>query len=327
MVVCPGGGYSIVAIDHEGAQAARELNRHGIAAFVLRYRLKPNNYTPADSLVDAQRAVRWVRAHAEEYKIDPARLGIMGFSAGGHLASNVGTHNDPGRPDAADPVERQSSRPDFLVLAYPVIAKELYSGGFESTDLAVTPETPPTFLFHTTEDSGVTAENSIRFYSALLKAKVPAELHVFAAGPHGVGLGPGDPEGTGQWPALLANWIKAGKWQTPAKRVPVAGAVKVGGEPLAWGWVTLVPTGPDAHRRPVATAFLVGRGDGAYSIDAAHGPVPGPYRVEIRRIGTVLNGSPTLSDVEVVAGPQSGLAVEIEEGGEARIDLDLPAPG
>lgn len=323
VVVCPGGGYHVVAIDHEGAQAARHLNRSGVTAFVLRYRLKPN-YTPADSLADAQRAVRWVRHHAAEYHVDPARVGAMGFSAGGHLTSAVGTHNDPGQPDAPDPVDRQSSRPDFLVLAYPVIGRELYSGGFDSTDPAVTSDTPPAFLFHTTEDAGVVPENSVRFYRALVENKVPAELHIFAAGPHGVGLAPGVP-GLGQWPDLLSAWLRDGKFLTPAPRVPVSGKLTLDGKPLQWAWVTFVPTGPDADSRPVASAFLPGRADGSYSLDAAHGPTPGPHRVEVRQVGTVLGPAPTLDDFVTLAGPESGLVVEIKEG-QNTLDFNLKQP-
>lgn len=321
MVVCPGGGYHVVAIDHEGAQAARELNRRGVTAFVLRYRLKPK-YEPRVSLGDAQRAVRWVRANAEKYGVDPHRVGIMGFSAGGHLSSSVATHFDAGKADAPDPVDRQSCRPDFAVLCYPVISKDLYGGAFDSTEVEVTPQTPPTFLFHTTEDTGVPPENSVRFYQALLKAKVPAEFHAFATGPHGVGLAPGAPDGPGQWPELLGRWLRGGKWLTPEPRVTVAGTIKKGGKPIPWAWVTFVPTGPGADRKPVAASFMPGHADGKFSMDAVHGPVAGVYRVEIRNLGTV-EPSPTIDDVEVLAGPESGLTVEVKEGASNTFEFDL----
>lgn len=328
VVVCPGGGYHVVAIDHEGAQAARELNRAGVAAFVLKYRRKPK-YTPDDALADAQRALRWVRHHADQYQVDPARLGIMGFSAGGHLASNAGTHFDSGNPDAADPIDRHSSRPSFLVLCYPVIVKELYAGGFVSTNEAVTPQTPPTFLFHTTEDTAVPPENSLRFYQALVKANVPAELHLFAAGPHGVGLAPGAPGGSGQWPALMAQWMRAGKWLTPEPRVPVSGTIRVDGKPMAWGWVTFVPEGPGAERRPIASAFLPGKADGSFSLDASHGPVTGAYRIEVRRVGTVLGDSPTLADFEILPPPGTTppTTLDIQANAQIRLDLDVSSGG
>jgi acetyl esterase/lipase len=321
MVVCPGGGYHIVAIDHEGAQAARMLNRAGITAFVLRYRLQPK-YLPADSLVDAQRAIRWVRHHAVEYKLDSHRVGIMGFSAGGHLTSAVGTHNDNGDSLALDPIDQQSCRPDFMAVCYPVISKELYSGGYDSTNLVVTEQTPPTFLFHTTEDTGVVPENSVRFYQALVAKKVPAELHIFASGPHGVGLAPGDPA-AGQWPTLLTTWLRAGNWLTSAKRVPVSGKITLDGRPLQWAWITFVPVSNDTQ--PVAFAFLAGQADGSYNLDTTHGPTPGKHRIEIRQVGTILGPAPTLNDTIVLVGPGSKInaEVDIKEGEKTTLNFTI----
>jgi acetyl esterase/lipase len=223
VVVCPGGGYVVVASDHEGKQVAEWLNRLGVAAFVLQYRLGPRYHHPAP-LQDAQRAIRLVRARATEWGVDPARVGILGFSAGGHLASTAGTHFDRGQPDAADPVERQGSRPDFLILGYPVISlihPAVHKGSRDnllgkdadpklleslSNETQVTALTPPTFLFHTDEDTGVPAEHSLLFYEALRRANVPAEMHIFAKGPHGVGLAPKDPA-LSLWPSLCAAWM------------------------------------------------------------------------------------------------------------------------
>jgi acetyl esterase/lipase len=225
VVVCPGGGYVIVASDHEGKQVAEWLNGLGMTAFVLQYRLGPRYHHPAP-LQDAQRALRLVRARAGEWGVDPARVGILGFSAGGHLASTAGTHFDNGQPDATDPVERQGSRPDFLILGYPVISltnPAVHKGSRDnllgadpdpklleslSNETQVTALTPPTFLFHTDEDTGVPAEHSLLFYEALRRAKVPAELHVFVKGPHGVGLAPKDPT-LSVWPGLCAAWMEA----------------------------------------------------------------------------------------------------------------------
>jgi acetyl esterase/lipase len=174
---------------------------------------------------DAQRAIRFVRAHAEEFGIRADRVGFMGFSAGGHLASTVATHFDAGNPGAQDPIERMGSRPDFVVLAYPVITMTADYGHKGSatnllgehpdaklakqmsTELQVSHETPPTFLFSTNADTTVPAENSIGFYLALRKAGVPAEIHVFEPGGHGVGLAAGDPA-LGEWPVLLRNWLR-----------------------------------------------------------------------------------------------------------------------
>jgi len=223
VVVCPGGGYGFLAKDHEGDQIARWLNSLGVSAYLLQYRIAPRYHYPAPFL-DATRAVRFVRAHAGEYHISPQRIGIWGFSAGGHLASTVGTHFDAGDAQAADPIERVSSRPDFMILAYPVISfttPYTHLGSMHnllgahpdpklveslSNELQVTPQTPPTFLFLTNEDTVVPAENSVLFYLALRKAGVPAEMHIYERGPHGVGLAATDAV-LGTWPARLKDWL------------------------------------------------------------------------------------------------------------------------
>jgi acetyl esterase/lipase len=223
VVVCPGGGYVNLSIDKEGDQIARWLNSLGVTAFVLKYRLGPKYRHPIE-LGDAQRAIRTVRYKAAEYHVAADRIGIMGFSAGGHLASTAGTHFDAGKADAVDPIDRVSSRPDFLVLCYPVISFGQYAHqGSEnallgpnpdpklveslSNELQVTAQTPPTFLFHTTTDATVPVENSILFYMALRKAGVPAEMHIYERGPHGVGLAQTD-EALSSWPARLADWLR-----------------------------------------------------------------------------------------------------------------------
>lgn len=222
-IVLPGGSYGFLASNHEGRQTANYFNALGIAAFVLTYRLGPRYHHPIE-LGDAQRAIRLVRSRAVEFNVRTDRIGIMGFSAGGHLASSAGTHFDAGRADASDSIDRASSRPDFLILAYPVITmkapfahegsrKNLLGDNPDSklvellsNELQVTPQTPPTFIFTTSNDDVVPVENSVMFYSALHKAGVPAELHIFAEGPHGVGLDLSDPA-LGEWPKLLSNWL------------------------------------------------------------------------------------------------------------------------
>ena len=224
VIVCPGGGYVNLATNHEGRQVASYLNSLGIAAFVLRSRLGPRYHHPIE-LGDAQRAIRTLRAHAAEWRLDPARIGIMGFSAGGHLAMTASTHVDAGNAGAADIVDRVSSRPDFTVLGYPVISmteawthqgsKTNLLGASPDAELArslsgelsVTKQTPPTFLFHTNADTAVPAENSVYYYLALRKAGVPAEMHVFEKGPHGVGLA-NDDAALSEWSKLLANWLR-----------------------------------------------------------------------------------------------------------------------
>jgi len=224
VVVCPGGGYSALAMNHEGRQIANWLNSYGIVAVVLKYRLGPRYHYPIE-MHDAQRAIRTVRAQASELGVAPDRIGAWGFSAGGHLVSTIGTHFDAGNASAPDPIDRVSSRPDFLILAYPVISftdPATHKGSMKnllgdnpdpalvrnlSNELQVTPQTPPTFLFQTNEDTTVPAENSVLFYLALRKAGVPAELHIYQKGPHGVGLGNGDAALSG-WPVVLANWLR-----------------------------------------------------------------------------------------------------------------------
>lgn len=224
VIVCPGGGYVRLAANHEGRQVASFLNSLGVAAFVLRSRLGPRYQHPVE-LGDAQRAIRLVRASAASWSMDPNRVGIMGFSAGGHLAMTASTMPSGGRADAPDPIDRASSRPDFTVLGYPVISmmepwthqgsKSALLGANPdpalaarlSGERAVTKDTPPTFLFHTNTDTTVPAENSVQYYLALRRASVPAELHVFEKGPHGVGLA-NDDVALSEWSRLLANWLR-----------------------------------------------------------------------------------------------------------------------
>jgi acetyl esterase/lipase len=225
VVVCPGGGYHNLASDHEGKQVAEWLNTLGVSAFVLQYRVGPRYHHPVP-LQDAQRALRIVRARATEFGVDPGRLGILGFSAGGHLAATTGTHFDEGNPAATGPVDRASARPDFMVLAYPVmsmVASYAHRGSVQnllgdtpdprlledlSNERRVTARTPPAFLFHTADDASVPVENSLVFAQAMHQAGVPVELHVFPTGKHGVGLAPQDPV-LSQWPGLCAAWMRA----------------------------------------------------------------------------------------------------------------------
>jgi acetyl esterase/lipase len=204
------------------------LNSLGVAAFVLKYRLGPKYRHPIE-LSDMQRAIRTVRSRAAEWHIAAERIGVMGFSAGGHLASLASTHFDNGMSSPADEIDRASSRPDFAILGYPVISlieawthqgSRTYLLGENadtalarrlSTDAQVTSRTPPTFLFHTSADTSVPAENSVHYFLALRKAGVPVEMHIFKDGPHGVGMPMGDPV-LSEWPKLLANWMRASKF-------------------------------------------------------------------------------------------------------------------
>lgn len=224
VIVMPGGGYGALAMNHEGRQVANYLNSFGVSAFVLKYRLGPKYHHPVE-LGDAQRAIRMLRARAKDFNIQADKIGVWGFSAGGHLASSAGTHFDGGNASAADAIDRMSSRPDYMILGYPVISfttaytnkgslKNLLGDNPDaelvkslSSELQVTAQTPPTFLFSTSGDTSVPSENSILFYLALHKAGVPAEIHIFEKGPHGVGLGGMDPA-LEEWPRLLLNWFR-----------------------------------------------------------------------------------------------------------------------
>lgn len=222
VIICPGGGYAILAVKHEGYDLAEWFNSLGIAAFVLKYRL-PNDESMVDKkigpLQDAQQAIRLVRENAKEWNVNPDKIGIMGFSAGGHLASTAGTHFE--KP--VEPANGTSVRPDFNLLIYPVISfKESFThmgsrnnliGKNASYDLVeeysnemhITENTPPTFLVHSSDDNAVPVENSIRFYQELVKNKVPAEMHIFETGGHGYGMG--RDELTKAWPERLKTWL------------------------------------------------------------------------------------------------------------------------
>jgi acetyl esterase/lipase len=224
VIVAPGGGYRNLSMDKEGRQVASWFNAMGVTAYVLKYRLGPRYHHPIE-LGDAQRAIRLVRSRAAQLGVASDRIGMMGFSAGGHLTATAGTHFDDGKPSASDPIDHMSSRPDFLILAYAVISFDpaIAHRGSEqmllgdnpdpklvqnlSNELHVTAKTPPTFLFSTNADTTVPAENTVRFYLALRQAMVPAEMHIFQNGPHGVGLDLADPA-LSVWPTLLSNWLR-----------------------------------------------------------------------------------------------------------------------
>lgn len=219
VIVCPGGGYMHLSMDKEGSAVAEWLNSLGVAAFVLKYRLGPKFHHPSQ-IDDAHAAIRMVREQAASFGIQPNRIGIMGFSAGGHLAASASTRFDA------------TTRPDFAILVYPVIAfgaPYTHKGSQDallgpnadpklidemSAEKQVTSKTPPTFLFSTNADTGVPAENSVFYYLALRKAGVPAELHIYQNGPHGVGLAQNDPV-LGTWPGRLADWLKVRGLLTP----------------------------------------------------------------------------------------------------------------
>jgi len=227
VVICPGGSYAALAFEYEGVNEAKWLQQRGVAAFVLKYRLPKNGYRHPVPLLDVQRAIRLVRSHAADWKINPAKVGVMGFSAGGHLASTVDTHYDAGDAGASDPVDRQGCRPDFAVLVYPVISMKdgiTHQGSKKnllgpnpdpklvenlSNETQVTPQTPPTLLVFVDDDKTVPPENSRLMYAALQKAGVPSALQEYPHGGHGFGFGKTPDHSPAGWLDKAYDWLKA----------------------------------------------------------------------------------------------------------------------
>jgi len=308
VVVCPGGGYGGHAADHEGTQPAKFFNNLGVTAYVLFYRLGSHGYRHPVMLGDAQRALRVVRSRAAQDGIDAARVGIMGFSAGGHLAATAGTRFDDGNPAATDAVDKQSSRPSWMVLCYPVASFDpaiTHRGSVQnllgekagdpelikllSNELHVTPKTPLAFLFHTTEDTVVPVENSLRMCEALKKSSVPCELHVYQNGPHGVGLMNGDPV-LGTWPAHLTAWLRDnGMLTAKVERAAVEGRFTVNDKPVSWARLCFTPE--DANL-PVVTALVR---NGKYNLGAADGPVLGKSKITATLSAADVPGSQSAS--------------------------------
>lgn len=327
VVVCPGGGYGGLAKDHEGHQIAAWFTEQGISAFVLHYRLGSEGHHYPTQLADVQRAIRWVRAHADEYQLDPARLAVMGFSAGGHLASMAATLFEEKVYEASDAIDEQSARPDFAILCYPVISLDpaISHGGSRknllgpeqnadealarklSSENNVTEKTPPTFLFQTDADTVVPAENATRFYLALREKKIPAELHIYQNGAHGVGLNLGDPV-LGTWSGLLSHWLRVNFFFAPAKsRVAVSGEVILDGHPVSAGVLIFSPEDSDL---PV-TAVRVRRGK--FSANAETGPFVGKATVVFE--GSIWEATGAAEDNVVrleTLSPGNGKVVELE---------------
>lgn len=295
VIICPGGGYGHLAITHEGSHVARWFRSFGVTAVVLKYRLGPKYHHPAP-LQDVSRAIRYIRANAKKYGIQADRIGVMGFSAGGHLASTVSTHFDAGKSKSKDPVERVSSRPDFSVLCYPVISSKneiTHRGSMRnllgkkpdtkllallSNETQVTKETPTTFLFHTAEDPGVKVENSLVYFAALRKNNVPAEMHIYQNGPHGVGMASGNPI-LSTWKKRLRDWMKASGLLSNVSRGSVKGRIMIDGKPLNHGTIAFIP--PHPKTEPTAWSSV---SRGYYNIPLLRGAVAGLNKIEVRDI-------------------------------------------
>lgn len=321
IVLCPGGGYAVHAMDHEGHQVARYFQSKGVTVALLRYRLGERYRHPAP-LQDVSRAIRYVRHRSAEWGVDAKRVGVMGFSAGGHLASTVSTHFDGGTANAEDPIERQSSRPDFSVLCYPVVslvADYSHKGSGRrllgpdaskealselSNDQHVTADTPPAFLFHTSQDAGVPPQNSLAYAMACAQHGVPCELHLFRYGPHGVGFALADPAAS-QWRELAHLWMKQSGFLSAAQRAAASGTVSFNGEPVASGEVVFEPLNENS---PAAAARF---GNGRFKFDKSVGPVVGTARVRVLHTGAV-KPAPTVENV-IEISPEN-LSVEVVDG-------------
>lgn len=275
ILVCPGGAFTNRSVDNEGVLIAQWLKAHGIAAFTLRYRIRPL-YTPNDATLDGQRGLQYLRSHAEEFHIDPNRIGIIGFSAGSELASMAVYKPLTAQPQSADPVERVPSQPNFMILAY---------GSSRLPDqLANNVTLPPTFMFCTAEDMGH-LRGMLELYSNLLRLKVPVESHFFTNGEHGVGFAQGDPV-LGEWPNLMFNWMRTSGFLTAAPHIAAEGIVKLNGEPLPHGYVIFTPIDKLGAPPVVAYVFNTGQVLGQFMIHQNQGLVPGRYRVEVRQNAT-----------------------------------------
>ncbi|MEX2579888.1 MAG: alpha/beta hydrolase [Verrucomicrobiales bacterium] len=333
VVICPGGGYGNLAKDHEGHQPAKWFNEQGVSAYVLQYRLGSDGHHYPTQLADVQRAIRWVRAGAANHDLDPNRIAVMGFSAGGHLASMAATLFDREVYEASDAVDEASARPDFAILCYPVISMdtEITHGGSRknllgserandealaesvSSEKNVTPRTPPTFLFQTNADTAVPAENATRFFLALRENGVPTEFHCYQDGPHGVGLYRGDPV-LGTWSDLLSNWLRSQSFFAPPKpRGAVSGEVTLDGRPVSWGVLSFHP---EDENQPV-TAVRVRQGK--FSVPAKNGPVVGPAVVKFE--GSIWEATGHEKDGAVMLDtltPDSGepVSAEVREANE-----------
>lgn len=278
VLVIPGGGFTIRAVDHEGVLVAQWLKERGITAFLLRYRLRPL-YDRKDWLADGQRAIQYIRANAAQYQIDPERVGAVGFSAGAMLVADLGFNAGLGNTNATDPLEKQSALPDFAILAYGAMP---FPTAISAERLK---QVPPTFMFGTVEDAGSLNGLSTLFVD-MVKNKVPVEVHFFQNGVHGSGFAVGDPI-LGEWPKLLWNWMHTNGFLSPKKRLALNGLVKLDGSPLLRGMIVLTPL--DNPNDPPVIIYMTNTGTGElgrFSMPAEQGPVQGKYKVEVRQEAT-----------------------------------------
>lgn len=278
VLVVPGGGFTIRAVDHEGVLVAQWLKEQGITAFLLRYRLRPL-YSRNDWVKDGQRAMQYIRAHVTEYNISSSRLGAVGFSAGANLIADITLNTAAVQANATDPLDRLSARPDFLILAY---------GAMRIADIAdstIKKNFPPTFMYGTVEDRS-SQGGMIDMYTRLYRATVPVEGHFFQNGIHGTGFAVGDPV-LGQWTNLLHNWLRVGGFLTYRPQVALNGVVKLDGTPLLKGMIIMTPVN-DKQAPPVVVYINnTGTGElGRFSVPQDQGPIEGRYKIEVRQDAT-----------------------------------------
>ena len=278
MLVIPGGGFTIRATDHEGVLVAQWLKDQGITAFLLRYRLRPI-YSREHWLLDGQRALQYIRSHAEEYGVSKDRIGAVGFSAGANLCADMAFSAAAGDPRAADPLDREPTNPNFIVLAYGSKQMPDTISAFAKAHL------PPTFMFGTAEDRG-SLRGLTNLYPTLIEAGVPVESHIFQNGDHGVGFAVGDPI-LGKYPQLMLEWIRVNGMLSDKSRIPITGLVKLDGTPLPRGMIIL--TSVDDKNLPPVVIYMTNTGTGElgrFNVPASLGPVVGKYKVEVREEAT-----------------------------------------
>ena len=323
MIVCPGGGFRERAMDWEGVQVAQWLNTQGIHAFLLSYRIRPAGYEQSTAFLDGARAVRHVRFHASDYGVNPRHIGVIGFSAGSMIASKLAEAFDAGSSGSPDPIERVSSRPDFIV---PVYGRPLRQEG--DAIKPIPSDTPPTFTVLTLRDETIDPRNSFRELQALRQAGVEAELHVFGGdGTHGRGLHAGDPY-TGEWPGLLINWLRRNAFLTDRERVAVEGIMTIDDVPMFAGWVTFIPI--DDPNLPAGSIFYndkyrkVGK-PGRYYIAKEFGPTAGRYRVEVRHVSKDFILVPSMEREKVYSSyaPSGGPIIVDLKPGPNIVDLAI----
>ena len=278
VLVVPGGGFTIRAVDHEGVLVAQWLKDHGITAFLLRYRLRPL-YARNDWVTDGQRGMQYIRAHAAEYYISTDHVGAVGFSAGATMIADMTLNPVPVQVNVADPLTSLSSKPDFLILAYGSTRIP------ENATTAALASMPPTFMYGTVEDRS-SQGGMLDMYTRLYRANAPVEAHFFRNGIHGTGFAVGDPV-LGQYTTLLHNWLTSGGFLIAKPQIPLAGVVKLNSSPLLSGMVIL--TSVDNKNAPPVTVYIrnTGTGElGRFLVPKNQGPIEGKYKVEVRQDAT-----------------------------------------